>query len=120
MVRRVKSAAWGNMMNEQLLLLDRARSGANNVDDRNLLGVSTRNTINGGKLAYAVGSNKCSGGALDTAKAISSIGSVKFIAESDPLKIGLDVNMVKKGKVKVAGDAEDMREAKLGQALKRR
>ena len=71
-----------------------------------MLSIRAGNTVHGGQLAYAIGSDESGRGAFDASIAIRRIRGVQLIAASKPLQLGDMVNVIQErdfGRLSVLG-----------------
>ena len=114
-VKQIEFAVAQRVMHERPPLLRRQVGGADQVKNRKVFGVGTRNRAHRGQFAHPVGGAH-GADAAHPGIPVSGIAGVELVAASDPIDRRVFDDRVIDPKRVVAGDSEDVIDANLVEA----
>lgn len=105
------------VVKKKVLVLSKARRLSNDVDNGDVFGICTRDTVESAQLTDCVSGNNHAGFAGLTCIAVGSISTIELVTRSNPLEALNVVNVIQKLEVEITRHTEDVLYADLVQAL---
>lgn len=118
-VIRTQTMRGRRVVEKNVLVLGEAGRLADDVDDGDVLGIGTRDTVESAQLTDGVGGDNDTGDARLTSVAIGSVSSVQLVTSSNPFEALNIVDVVQKLEVEITRHTEDVLNANLIKTLEK-